>query len=246
MRTAAESRYSYMGHTDARIKRPNLEQDFPGIRWIVPPADAATLEKALKGLPSASTEAERISYAREAAALLAKIAADRKSPLGAELNTIEPALSLALSHPSTSRSAAAALSEVPDPDAQRSLLDLVLDPSRPADLRSETAAQLVAASRRFRPLLTAHQEARLVSVINEEIDPGVRAGLTAILAALKPAVPSSSVKVRPLPRTRIHRRLVSSHWSLTCCAGTLVVVVVNAFNPNFQADRVSDGATESL
>ena len=109
------------------------------------------------------TAAERLGYAREAAALLARIAADRRSPLAAGLRTVEPALAVALRSPETARSAAAALAELPDPDAQRSLADLVLDPSRPADLRVEAARLLVASIQRFGPLLTADQEARLAA-----------------------------------------------------------------------------------
>jgi hypothetical protein len=201
-RTAGIPVFVY-GPYDMRIKRPNLERDFPGIRWIVPPPDAATLEKALKGRPSVLTEAERVGYAREAAALLAKIAADHKGPLGTDLGSVEPALSLALNSPETARSAASALSELPDPDAQRSLVDLVLDPSQPTDLRSEAAALLVRSMSRFKTLLTARQEGRLAAGLNEEMDPGVRAGMAAILAAMKPTIPSASASVRPLPRTRI-------------------------------------------
>jgi HEAT repeat protein len=201
-RTAGIPIYVY-GPYDLRIKRPNLERDFPGIQWLVPPPDVATLEKQLKGRPSILNEAERLGYAREAAALLARIAADRKGPLGTDLASVEPALSLALNAPETARSAAAALSELPDPDAQRSLFDLLLDPSRPSDLRSEVAALLARSIKRYKPLITARQEVRLESLIDEELDPGVRAGMAAILAAMKSTTPSSAVSVRPLPRTRI-------------------------------------------
>jgi len=201
-RTAGIPVFVY-GPYDLRLKRPNLERDFPGIRWLVPPADAAMLEAQLKGRPSVLTEAERIRYAREAAALLARIAADHKGPLGTDLGSVEPALSLALNSPETARSAAAALAELPDPDAQRSLLDLVLDPSRPPQLRSEAAALLVRSIRRFKPLITGRQEVRLANALDEEIDPGIRSGMAAILATMKPTAPSSAASVRPLPRTRI-------------------------------------------
>jgi HEAT repeat protein len=207
-RTAGIPIFVY-GPYDLRIKRPNLERDFPGIRWLVPPSDAAMLEKQLNGRPSVLTEADRLSYARDGAALLARIAADHKGVLGTDLGSVEPALSLALNAPETAKSAAAALSELPDPDAQRSLFDLVLDPSRPPDLRAEAAALLVRSIKRFKPLLTAQQEGRL-GAINEEIDPGVRAGMAAIRAAMEPKIPSSSAKVRPLPRTRITPARVNS------------------------------------
>ena len=187
------------GPYDLRIKRPNLEQDFPGIRWIVPPLDSEMLEQELKGRPAVLNEAERIGMAREAAQLLARIAANHKTSLATDLLTVEPSLILALSSPDTVRPAAAVLSELPDPDAQRGLADLVLDPSRPPDLRSEAAALLVRSIRRFKPLITARQEVRLAATLDEEIDDGVRAGLVAVLAALKPAAPPP----RPLRRTTI-------------------------------------------
>ena len=208
-RTAGIPIFVY-GPYDLRIKRPNLERDFPGIRWIVPTSDARILEKELKGRPSVLTEADRMGYAKEAAALLARLAADHKSPLSKDLASVEPALSLALGSPATARSAAAALSELPDPDAQRSLFALVLDPSRPADLRSEAAALLVRSIKRFKPLLTARQESQLSRAFDQEQDESIRTAMEAILTAMKPASPSSSTSVRPLTRTRITPARISS------------------------------------
>ncbi len=134
-RTKGVPLYVY-GPYDVRIMRPNLEQDFPGIRFLVPPTDPAMLEGQLGGRPSALSAAERIGYAREATALLARIAADRRSPMADGLRTVEPELAIALFSPETARSAAAALAELPVPDAQRSLLDVVAGPlaaRRPAD-----------------------------------------------------------------------------------------------------------------
>jgi hypothetical protein len=184
------------GPYDLRITRPNLERDFPGIRWLVPPLSPEMLELELKGRPSVLNEAERVRLARDAAQLLARIAADPKTALASGLLTIKPSLILALVSPETVRPAAAVLSEIPDPDAQRSLADLLLDPSRPADLRAQVAPLLVRSIRRFKPLLTARQEVRLAQTLDEEIDPGVRSGVFAVLEALKPAVP------RPAPPTR--------------------------------------------
>ncbi len=185
-RTSAVPLYIY-GPYDLRITRPNLEKDFPGIRFLVPPNDPALLEAQLKGRPSVLTADERLGYAREAAALLARIAADRRSPMNEGLHGIEPALAAALYSPDTVRSAAAAMAELPDPDAQRSLFNLAIDPSRPADLRVEAARLLVASIRRFRPLLTRDQEARLPAAVAEELDPGVQDALAAVRDALRPA-----------------------------------------------------------
>ena len=73
-----------------------MQQDYPGIQFLVQPVDAGMLKQQLKGLPAALSEAERAGYAREAAALLARIAAERKGPLAADLTAAEPALAVAL------------------------------------------------------------------------------------------------------------------------------------------------------
>ncbi len=184
-RTRALPVYVYGPH-DLEVTRPNLARDFPGIRYLVPTDDPALLERQLKGRPSALTAAERTGYAREAAALLARIATARGSnPLAEDLRHIEPALASALLVPDTEDSAATALATLPDPAAQRSLLDVALDPSRPAKLRIEAARLIVASVLRFRPLVTREQEARLVAEIPDETDPAVQAALTAVVAALR-------------------------------------------------------------
>ena len=73
--------------------------------------------------------------------------------------------------PETAPIAAAALGDLPDPDAQRSLAALVLDPSRDPTLRRQAAAQLVRSIQRFGRLITADQEARLAATIREENQP---------------------------------------------------------------------------
>jgi hypothetical protein len=197
-RTRGVPLYVY-GPYDIRIMRPNLERDFPGIRFLVPPTDPAMLEGQLGGRPSALSAAERVGYAREATPLLARIAADRRSPMADGLRTIEPALATALFSPETVRSAAAALAELPVPDAQRSLLNVAMDPSRPADLRIEAARLVVASIRRFRPLFTRQQEARLAATMVEEVEPGVRDALAAVIAALMPTAPRQPAPTAPAP-----------------------------------------------
>ncbi|MHB1555861.1 MAG: HEAT repeat domain-containing protein [Isosphaeraceae bacterium] len=173
------------GPHDLEITRPNLARDFPGIRFIVPTDDPALLERLHNGRPSLLTPAERTGYAREATALLARIATTRGNPMAEDLRHVEPALATALLVPDTARPAALALAELPDPSAQRSLLDVALDPSRSASLRIESARLVVASVRRFRPLLAREQEARLIAEIPEETDPAVRSALSAVVAALK-------------------------------------------------------------
>lgn len=183
-RTRAIPVYVY-GPQDFEVTRPNLARDFPGIRYLVPTDDPSLLERQLKGRPSALTAAERTGYAREAAVLLARIASARGNPLAEDLRHVEPALASALLVTDTADSAATALAELPDPSAQRSLLDVALDPSRPTKLRIETARLVVASVLRFRPLVTREQEVRLIAEIPEEIDPAVQAALTAVVAALR-------------------------------------------------------------
>lgn len=172
------------GPYDVRYRRPNLEHDFPGIKFLVP-GEPALIEGQLRGRPAALTAEERKGYAREAVALLARIAADPRSPMAVDLAAAEPIMSRALIDPETVHPAAAALAVLPSSEAQRSLLGMALDPSRPADLRVEVAGLLVTSIRRFHPLLTRHQEARLAQTLLQETEPAVRAALTAVVDALR-------------------------------------------------------------
>lgn len=198
-RTAGVPLFVY-GPYDIRYTRPNLERDFPGIRYLVPSSDPPLLERQLGGRPTALSATERIGYAREAAALLARIAADRRGPMAAGLRDLEPALAAALRAPETAGPAVAALADVPDPSAQRSLLDVALDSTRPADLRAEAARRTVASIRRFGPLLTRYQESRLTAEMHEEVEPTVREGLAAIADALRPARPTAAAARTATPK----------------------------------------------
>jgi hypothetical protein len=91
---------------------------------------------------------------------------------------------VALNEAQTARAAATTLGDVPDPDAQRSLADVVLDPSKAPAIRKQTAAELVRSIRRFGRLITAGQESRLSTMLREETDPDARASLLTILRAL--------------------------------------------------------------
>jgi HEAT repeat protein len=182
-RTAAIPVFIY-GPLDVQYKRPNLDHDYPGIKFLVQPVDADMLLRQLKGLPARLSEAERAGYASEAAMLLARIATERKGPMKADLTAAEPALAVALNEAQTARAAATALGDIPDPDAQRSLADMVLDPSQAPAIRKQIASQLVRSIRRFGRLITAGQEARLTTTLREETDPEARASLLTILRAL--------------------------------------------------------------
>ena len=192
-RTAAIPVFVY-GPLDLSIKRPNLPLDYPRIRFLVTPTNADILKKQLTGLPPALSEAERAGYAREAADLLARIATERKGPLAAGLAAAEPALAVALGGVQPTPSVAKALGEVPDPDAQRSLADLVLDPSQDPSLRSQTAAQVVRSIQQFGPLISADQEKRLAASLRDETNPAVVASLGKVLDALIRKHPDGSTR----------------------------------------------------
>jgi hypothetical protein len=197
-RTAAIPVFIY-GPLDVQYKRPNLDHDYPGIKFLVQPVDADMLSRQLKGLPARLSEVERTDYAREAATLLARIATERKGPLTADLTTAEPALTIALNEAQTAKAVATVLGDVPDPDAQRSLADVVLNPSQAPAIRKQSASELVRSIRRFGRLITAGQEARLAATLREETDPDTRASLLTILRALVPAPSGNSLKLPAAP-----------------------------------------------
>jgi hypothetical protein len=192
-RTAAIPVFIY-GPLDVQYKRPNLEHDYPGIKFLVQPVSPDMLLRQFKALPPVPSETVRVSYAREAATLLARIATENKGPLVTDLTAVEPTLALALNEAQIAPAAATTLREVPDPDAQRSLADVVLDPSRAPSIRKQSASELVHSIQRFGRLITASQEARLNTVIREESDPEVRASLLSILRALIATPPLRSPK----------------------------------------------------
>ena len=183
-RTVAIPVFVY-GPLHVQHNRPNLEKDYPRIKFIVQPGEADLLQKQLKGLPTSLTNGERTSYAREAATLLAHIASKEKNPLAADLIALEPALSAAVSKAETAQAATVVLGSIADPDAQRSLAAVVLDPSRSTDLRTEAASQLTHSIHQFGRLITAHQEARVALLVEEEADLNVRNAVRIVIEALQ-------------------------------------------------------------
>jgi hypothetical protein len=183
-RTTAIPVFIY-GPLNVAYLHPNLERNFPGIRFLVQPVDPATLKKQIKDLPNALDSMERAGYAREAAELIAQVAKQAESPLKVSSRIAEDELAAALNADETSAAAAVSLSHVADPDAQRNLAEVALDPARPATIRRQSAKELVDSIRRFGPLVTAQQEARLKTMINDEGDPIVLADLQAISRALR-------------------------------------------------------------
>lgn len=192
-RTAAIPVFVY-GPLNEQYKHPNLERNYPGIRFLVQPINADVLRQQLRNLPGQSSETTRTDYALEAAKLLARVAAEPKSPFFPDLRTSEPAIALALDNAQTASDAATALREVSVPDAQRSLADIALDPSKTPTLRKLSAAELVHSIQRFGRLVTASQEGKLATAIREEADADVRTSLLAVRRVLIPQPPRGAPK----------------------------------------------------
>jgi hypothetical protein len=192
-RTAAIPIFIY-GPINVQFKHPNLERDYPGIRYLVQPVDAAMLKRQIRDLPVGLSNTERAGYAREASELLVQIAKARNGPLAVDLSAAEPALSTALREAQTGPAAATALADVPDPDAQRSLAELILDPSRPMPLRKGSTTELIRSIKQFGRLISATQEARFASLVRAEEDAELRADLEAVVRALRPAQTKTGLK----------------------------------------------------
>jgi len=177
-----------------------LTERFPGVRFLVTPSGPQVLEQqlAIAGRPPGLSEAERVGYAREAAALLARVAARPNSPFEPDLARVEPALSAALHAPGTSLSASAALGDVPDQDAQRGLADAMIDPAGTAPLRLGAAGQLARSIQRFGPLVAADQEVKIVAAFDAATDPAMRTALGTVLGALRPGSAPVGLRLRRL------------------------------------------------
>ncbi len=183
--------------------RFNLLDSFPKARFVVQPTSAAILESLLGGKPAKLTTVERAAYTNEAALLLARVASQPKSPYAADLSASEPALTVALNQPETSLAASSALGEVPSSDAQQSLADVVLDPSRPAELRRSSAAQLARSIQRFGPLVTGDQEAQLAAEFRTEPNLQFRAALETIITALRAKSPKPPIRLPQIPQPAV-------------------------------------------
>jgi hypothetical protein len=195
-RTATLPVYIY-GPLNLEQDRFNLLDSFPGARFLVQPMTAPILESLLGGRPAKFGKADRAAYAREATLLLARIAGQPKSPYLPDLVTSEPALTLALNQPETSQAASIALEAVPDQDAQQSLAAVVLDPSRPGELRRDSASRLARSIQRFGPLVAADQEAQLDTQYRQETDPQFRAALGLAIASLRKSSQAPRQAARP-------------------------------------------------
>ncbi len=201
-RTANLPVYIY-GPRNLDRDRFSLQDSFPNARFLVQPTSGPILESLLGGRPAKLTPAERAGYAGEAASLLAKVANQPRSPYAPDLNSSEPALTVALNQPETSQAASSALGEVPSPDAQQSLADVVLDPSRPAEDRRTSAGQLARSIQRFGPLVTGDQESLLAAEFRTEPDPQFRTALETIITALRAKSPKPAIRFRQTSRPAV-------------------------------------------
>jgi CheY-like chemotaxis protein len=175
-------------------------ESFPKVRFLVTPSETTLLKIQLDrtfaslGVRPMSA-AERADYAKQAASLLAQVARRPRSPFENDLLAAEPALALALNGPIAPVEAATALGDVPGADAQRSLADVALDPSKDEPVRLAVARELTRNIRRFGPKLDGSQERRLVEELAQEVDPKFREALAAIVGALKARPDASASKL---------------------------------------------------
>jgi hypothetical protein len=164
--------------------------DYPEVRGLVLPTEAGLFKGELdRGLARLSTRPlsaeERADYAKQAAALLVRIATRPGSPFESDLPIAVPALVSALNNPAVAPAAASALGDAPRIEAQRSLADAVLNPSNTPELRLSASEALARSLRRFGPLLAADHETRLVDQWKAETDPGIRNALAAVVGTLR-------------------------------------------------------------
>lgn len=175
-----------VGPLNLNEKLNYLKTSFPGVKFLVQPTTPDILEKQLGGRPAALSAEERAGYARQAAVLLTRIANAPGSPFEPDLSGAESALTIALSIPGTSLAASATLGEVPGRAAQLGLADVVIDTSKPAQLRVSAAAQLAKSLQRFGRLVAADQEIKLLGTYDRERDPAVRTAIASVIGALRP------------------------------------------------------------
>lgn len=180
-----------LGPLKLRERMEKIGRTYPRMAFLVSPLDAALFRRQLDrelgrigGRPLSA--AERAGYARGASALLARIAARPGSLFEADLSGAATPLTTALHSPAIGTAAAAALGDVPEREAQRSLADVVNNASQPNPVRIAGAGQLSRNIQRFGPLMTGDQERRLAEAFAGEADPALRTALAAVVGALRP------------------------------------------------------------
>jgi HEAT repeat protein len=176
--------------------------------FVVTPVDASTFKTVLErelgrmGI-RALDAAEKEALAARATELLAEAATRPNSPFAADIPAAEPALSAALRQASTASSASKALGDIPDVNAQRSLADALLDPSRSAEQRLQAASDLARSLQRFGPLISAGQEQRLASLVDDPAQQALHAAASEVIGALRPRPEAVGARLRRVDPTSV-------------------------------------------
>lgn len=183
-------------------------QNHPRTGFTVEPTSAQAfgpiLERELARMGAQPfSEEERQGFGQLASALLATVARRPGSPYEPDLPAIEPALGEALANPATAPAATIALGDVPAVDAQRRLAEAALDTSLPPERRLNASDALTRSIQRFGPLLVNGQERALLQARDSATDPTLRAGLSAVIGALRPQPDVIAPRLRALDPGRI-------------------------------------------
>jgi hypothetical protein len=165
--------------------------DDPLTEYLVVPPDADALAVQLDrvrdrmGAPEPLSDAERKAMARQAADLLATVAARKGGAFVQDLPLAEAALVAGVRGTGLELPTTAALATLPSVAAQRDLATLALDPSKPVAARTEAARRLAASIKRFGPLLTDAQERRIAGAFASESEPALGTAWAAVIEAMR-------------------------------------------------------------
>jgi hypothetical protein len=165
--------------------------DDPLTEYLVVPPDAGALAVQLDrvrdrmGAPEPLGDTERREMARQAAGLLATIAARAEGAFVQDLPRAEAALAAAIRGTGREESMTATLATLPSVTAQRGLATLALDPSKSVATRAEAARRLAASIERFGPLLTDSQERRIAGAFASESLPDLGSAWAAVIEAMR-------------------------------------------------------------
>ena len=165
----------------------SLNERFPGLKMIVSPLNPESLKEQMEivGGVTPLPKEERLALAKEAVALLVKISENSASPFVPDLQRIEPKLALALNDAAIEENVAKILGRIPDPNAQRGLASVVIDPSHEPEQRLAAATQLAKAIRKFGPMIDAKQESNLLEIQGAEPDSKLKTAVAEVIEALK-------------------------------------------------------------
>ena len=178
-----------MGPLKSQEVLQSLNERFPGLKMIVSPMTPESLKEQMEiagGVTPLPAE-ERLALAKEAVSLLAKISENSASTLLPDLKRIESTLAVALNVPATEENVSKILGRIPDPNAQRDLARLIIDPSHDPEQRLVAADNLAKAIRKFGPMVDTRQESILVEIYSSEAESKLKTALGDVIKALKPS-----------------------------------------------------------